>query len=85
MVTLQLWLTERCGRISLRGVNEAFFEVRDAAGVAPELDLHSLRHSYITHLIEFGYPEKFVQDQAGHRYASTHDGRREPEAGAKIF
>ena len=35
------------------------------------LDLHCLRHSYITHLIEFGYPERFAQDQAGHSYAST--------------
>jgi len=27
--------------------------------------------TYITHLIEFGYPERFAQDQAGHSYAST--------------
>jgi site-specific recombinase XerD len=27
--------------------------------------------TYITHLVEFGYPEKFVQDQVGHSYAST--------------
>lgn len=27
--------------------------------------------TYITHLTEFGYPERFVQDQAGHRYGST--------------
>ncbi|MGH3198593.1 MAG: hypothetical protein ACRDNT_22345, partial [Streptosporangiaceae bacterium] len=29
------------------------------------------RHSYITHLVEFDYPEKFVSMQAGHGYAST--------------
>jgi site-specific recombinase XerD len=29
------------------------------------------RHSYITHLVEFDYPERFVSEQAGHRYAST--------------
>ncbi|MGH3813163.1 MAG: tyrosine-type recombinase/integrase [Pseudonocardiaceae bacterium] len=29
------------------------------------------RHSYVTHLIEFDYPERFVQDQVGHVYAST--------------
>jgi len=29
------------------------------------------RHTYVTHLIEFGYPEKFVQDQCGHATAST--------------
>jgi site-specific recombinase XerD len=66
-----LWVTERGGRISLRGINEAFVNARVAAGLAPELDLHCLRHSYITHLTEFGYPEKFNQDQAGHAFAST--------------
>jgi site-specific recombinase XerD len=25
----------------------------------------------VTHLIEFGYPERFVQDQVGHAFAST--------------
>ncbi|MEV6734842.1 tyrosine-type recombinase/integrase [Streptomyces sp. NPDC051364] len=29
------------------------------------------RHTYITHLIEFGYPERFVQEQVGHAYAAT--------------
>ena len=28
-------------------------------------------HSYVTHLIEFGYPERFVTEQVGHSYAST--------------
>jgi len=34
------------------------------------VSLHSLRHSYITHLIEDGYDPLFVQ-QVGHCYAST--------------
>jgi integrase/recombinase XerD len=25
----------------------------------------------VTHLVEFDYPERFVQDQAGHAYART--------------
>jgi len=66
-----LWVTERRGRLSRRAINEAFAEARDAAGLDPVLDLHCLRHSYVTHLVEFGYPERFVQDQAGHSYAST--------------
>ena len=66
-----LFVTERCSRMSLRGVNKAFTTARDAAGMPPELDLHCLRHSYITHLVEFDYPEKFVSVQAGHGYAST--------------
>lgn len=52
-------------------MNEAFEGAREAAGLPKELDLHCLRHSYVTHLIEFDYPERFVQDQVGHEYAST--------------
>ncbi|MER5387636.1 tyrosine-type recombinase/integrase [Saccharopolyspora sp. NPDC002686] len=66
-----LWVTERRGRLSRRGINEAFEEARNAAGLPKELDLHCLRHSYVTHLVEFDYPERFVQDQVGHAYAST--------------
>lgn len=66
-----LWVSERCGRLSGRSANEAFEAARDAAGLPGELDLHSLRHSMITHLVEFDYPERFVQDQAGHTVAAT--------------
>jgi site-specific recombinase XerD len=57
--------------MSMRGINDAFAAARDAAGLDGVLDLHCLRHSYVTHLIEFDYPERFVQDQVGHAYAST--------------
>ncbi|MHB6911252.1 tyrosine-type recombinase/integrase [Streptomyces sp. DB-54] len=66
-----LWVTERRSRISGRRVDEAFETARSAAGLPEELDLHGLPHSYVTHLVEFGYPERFVQDQVGHEYAST--------------
>ncbi|WP_129306169.1 tyrosine-type recombinase/integrase [Streptomyces sp. L2] len=66
-----LWITERRGRLSLRRLDEAFETARAAAGISEDLDLHSLRHSYVTHLLEFDYPERFVQDQVGHEYAST--------------
>lgn len=66
-----LWVTERRGRLSLRSVNEAFVAAREAAGLDQALDLHCLRHSYVTHLIEFDYPERFVQEQVGHAHAST--------------
>jgi integrase/recombinase XerD len=39
--------------------------------LAEELDLHSLPHSYVTHLMEAGFPERFVADQVGHAYAAT--------------
>ena len=37
----------------------------------PAADLHSLRRSYVTHLIEAGWDPLFVQQQAGHEHAST--------------
>lgn len=66
-----LWVTERRGRINDRKLDAIFAAARDSAGLDPALDLHCLRHSYVTHLIEFDYPERFVQDQVGHAYAST--------------
>ena len=33
--------------------------------------MHSLRRSYVTHLIEDGWDPRFVQEQVGHEHAST--------------
>ena len=33
--------------------------------------MHCLRHSYVTHLLEFGYPPLFVQQQVGHAQQAT--------------
>jgi len=45
--------------------------VRKIAGLPEELTLHTLRHSYVTHLIEAGYDPLFIQQQVGHSYSST--------------
>lgn len=67
----ELWLTERGQRISPKTMDKRFAFLRQQAGLPAELTLHCLRHSYVTHLIEFGYPERFVTEQVGHSYAST--------------
>jgi site-specific recombinase XerD len=66
-----LWVTERLTRVSLGYLDRRFNWLRAEAGLGPALSLHCLRHSYVTHLVEFGYPERFVQEQVGHAYAST--------------
>ena len=66
-----LWVTERLTRVAPRHIDQRFAQIRDEIGLDENLSLHCLRHSYVTHLIEFGYPERFVQDQVGHSYAST--------------
>ncbi|MGY2119770.1 tyrosine-type recombinase/integrase [Nocardia gipuzkoensis] len=66
-----LWLTERGGRLRPREIEERFATYRDDLGMDPDLTPHCLRHSHITHCVEDGADPKFVQQQAGHRFAST--------------
>jgi len=66
-----LWLTERGRRLGVDRVSERFVQYRDALGLPSELGPHCLRHSYITHLIEDGFDQLFVQQQVGHTWGST--------------
>jgi integrase/recombinase XerC len=66
-----LWVTERGGRVKPREIEERFAAYRDALGLAVELTPHCLRHSHVTHQVEDGVDAKFLQEQVGHRYAST--------------
>ncbi|MFF6994585.1 tyrosine-type recombinase/integrase [Streptomyces sp. NPDC008313] len=52
-------------------MDSRFDAYRDAAGLEPALEFHSLRRSYPTHLIEDGHDPLFVQQQVGHDHAST--------------
>jgi site-specific recombinase XerD len=66
-----MWVTERRGRISVRYLNNVFARISSDAGLPETADLHSLRHSYVTHLLEFGYPPLMIQQQVGHTWGST--------------
>jgi len=66
-----LWLTERGTRARPRELRVRFRELRDELGLDPDLSPHSLRHSYVTHLVESGVDPAFVQRQVGHAYQST--------------
>ncbi len=66
-----MWPSERASRVGLQQINKRFATYRDAVGLDPGLDFHSLRRSYVTHLIEAGWDALFVQQQAGHEHAST--------------
>ena len=66
-----LWPSERGERIGTSTLNRRFTQARDALGLAAGLDFHSLRRSYVTHLLEDGWDALSVQHQVGHEYAST--------------
>ncbi|WP_104136024.1 tyrosine-type recombinase/integrase [Cryobacterium sp. Y62] len=66
-----LWLTERSTRVKVRQIDDLFSVARTEIGLDEHLSLHCLRHSYVTHLVEHGYPERFVTEQVGHAFAST--------------
>jgi integrase/recombinase XerC len=65
------WPSERRSRVGLEVINHRLASYRDALGLDPGLDFHSLRRSYVTHLIEDGWDPRFVQEQVGHNHAST--------------
>jgi integrase/recombinase XerC len=66
-----LWPSERAPRVGLAQIDARFAAIRSTLGLGPGLDFHSLRRSYVTHLIEAGWDPLFVQHQVGHEHAST--------------
>jgi site-specific recombinase XerD len=65
------WPSERGARVGVKHLNKRLAQYRDELGLDPVLDFHSLRRSYVTHLIEDGWDPRFVQEQVGHEHAST--------------
>ncbi|TWP36828.1 tyrosine-type recombinase/integrase [Leekyejoonella antrihumi] len=69
--TLDLFPSERGGLVGEPTLIRRLRRYIVDLGFPDGLDLHSLRRSYATHLIEDGWDPTFVQDQMGHEYAST--------------
>lgn len=60
---------DHMNRASVQG---AFQRARKAAGVtSPHVSVHTLRHSYATHLLEAGLNIRFIQRALGHRSLET--------------
>jgi integrase/recombinase XerC len=65
------WPSERGPRVGCQRPDSRFLACRQALGLDDGLDFHSIRRSYVTHLIEDGWDPRFVQEQVGHEHAST--------------
>jgi integrase/recombinase XerD len=52
-------------------LQKAFKRAVDAAGISKRAHIHSLRHSYATHLLEMGVNLRIIQENLGHGSART--------------
>jgi len=68
---LQPRSTAEEGPIAMVNLREAFHVARQKSGVNKPATVHSLRHSYATHLLEAGVQLRLIQEILGHRHPST--------------
>ncbi len=66
-----LFVNNRGGRITVRGVYDIVVKRARAAGLLERVSPHTLRHSFATELMDRGADIRAVQEMLGHKHLST--------------
>lgn len=62
---------ENGGRYAERSVQNIFVKAKIKSGINPYATVHTLRHSFATHLLEKGVDLRYIQDLLGHESSKT--------------
>ena len=69
----KVWLFEGFNgeQYSKRSVQKVFYEVLNKTNIDKKVSVHSLRHSFATHLLELGEDLRYIQKILGHKSSKT--------------